>query len=306
MVTSSAYDVCHEKKIPIVQTLHNYRVMCPIGIFYRDGHICENCFSSGMKSCIIHKCWKNSYFKSFLLVRAVVQFKKRKIFKERVSGFICPSSFCKDKYLKYGLSAEKFFVKPNFLYEDPGVSDKNQNYAVYVGALRNHKGVKTLIKAWQMVDKDFSLKVVGDGPLKEELILSSKGIAVQFLGQKTLEETIELIKKANFLIVPSECYETFSRVVMEAYACGVPVIISRLGALEEIVEDGKTGLLFEPGNPKDLAEKVSFLCNNPQIRNQMAQNARKVFQEKYTMEKNYEILMGIYQKSLLTVREANI
>lgn len=306
VLTSSAYDVCHEEKIPIVQTLHNYRMMCPIGIFYRNGHICENCLSSGMKSCLIHKCWKDSFFSSFLLVRVVSQFKKRKIFKEKVSGFICPSSFCKEKYSKYDLPPKKIFVKPNFLYEDPGGADKSQNYAVYVGALRNHKGVKTLIKAWQMVDKNFSLKIVGDGPLKEELILSSKRLSVQFLGQKTLAETIELIKKSSFLVAPSEWQETFLRVIIEAYACGIPVVTSRLSSLVERVEEGETGLLFEPGNPKDLAEKINFLHNNPQIRNQMAQNARKLFQKKYTMEKNYQILMDIYQKVLLRSKEMSV
>lgn len=143
----------------------------------------------------------------------------------------------------------------------------------------------------------FHVKIIGDGPLKTDLedMLKAKGIKdIEFIGRKSYQQCMRLLRNTQFLILPSLCYENFPVVIMEAYASGKPVIASGLGAMAELVEEGKTGLLFEPGNPEDLADKMQWMVENEDACIEMGKNARKVFEEKYTAEKNYQILMNIY------------
>ena len=299
MLTASAYAACYDAGLPIVQSLHNYRIMCPIGVFFRGGRVCEDCVAKGFWRCVAGRCWRDSYLKSFLLARVVFSFRKDGIFEKKVSAFSCPSRFCKDKYLRYGLPEEKIFLKPNFISDvfcPPAEAERN--YAVYAGALRDYKGVRTLIRVWENLEERFSLKVIGDGPLKEELVRSARGLPVEFPGQKSLEETLEIIKNAAFLILPSECYENFPRVVVEAYSLGVPVIASRIGALAEIVEDGKTGLTFMPGDAEDLRDKIECLVADPDAVIRMGKNARKFAEEHFNSEKYYQELMNVYQMAV--------
>lgn len=299
VISPSAYDACYDEQIPLVQTLHNFRLLCPIGIFFRQGKICEECLSSGKINAVFHKCWKNSYLKSFLLVQVVGRLVQKVVLQKKVNAFICLTQFAKEKFIRHGVPQEKIFVKPNFLDEDPGPATNKQLYAIFVGALRDHKGIRTLIRAWREIKNSPLLKVVGSGPLEAELKGLSKSLNIEFIGQKPFEETLVLIKNASFLILPSECYETFGRVIIEAYACGVPVIVSRLGALEEIVEEGKTGVSFNTGDIKDLARKIEELVHSPQRVKEMGLYARRNFEEQYTLEKNKISLEGIYQKVLL-------
>ncbi|MBF0522432.1 MAG: glycosyltransferase family 4 protein [Candidatus Omnitrophica bacterium] len=299
VITPSVYDACYDEKLPIVQTLHNYRFLCPNALFYRREKICSHCVSSGIQQAILQKCWKNSYLKSFLLTKIIHSLQKKQILTNKVSCFIAPSAFCKQKFVENGFPAEKIFIKPNFLnknFDRP--LETRKDYALYVGALRDYKGVMTLVKAWAGISNPLALKIIGDGPLKKDLMILSRGLPIEFLGQKPQEETMRLMQGASFLIVPSECYETFSRVIIEAYACGVPVIASNIGAIKEIVEDGKTGVLFKSGDVEDLAIKIRCLLGNPQVARQMGQNAYKIFDEQYTAEKNYQVLMNIYRKAM--------
>ncbi|MBF0523116.1 MAG: glycosyltransferase family 4 protein [Candidatus Omnitrophica bacterium] len=297
MVTPSVYDACYDERLPVVQTLHNFRFLCPNAIFYRQGQICEKCVLSGKCFGVIYKCWKGSAVKTFFLVRILEHMRCRKILENKVARFICLNRFAEKKFVEYGLPREKISIKPNFLDKAPEPTPASGGYAIYVGALREYKGVNTLVNAWGKVGKGARLKIVGDGPLKEELVKSSAE-GVEFLGQKTLAETIDLIKKAAFLVLPSICYETFPRVIVEAYACGVPVITSRLGGLPELVEEGKTGFLFRPGDADALAEKIRVFFDNPEVARRMGETARKVYDEKYIAEENYRILMDVYQQAI--------
>ncbi|MDO8662388.1 MAG: glycosyltransferase family 4 protein [Candidatus Omnitrophota bacterium] len=298
MISPSAYDACYDEQIPLVQTLHNFRFLCPIGIFFRQGKICEQCPSLGKISAVFYKCWKNSFLKSFLLVKVVGSLVQKVILQKKVSAFICLTHFAKERFVQLGVPQEKVFIKPNFLDEDPGADMNKDSYAIYVGALRDYKGIRTLIRAWREIKNAPLLKVVGSGPLEAELKGLSKDLNIEFVGQKHFRETLILIKNASFLILPSECYETFPRVVIEAYACGVPVIVSRLEALKEIVEEGKTGVFFNAGDIGDLALKIDRFIQRPQDLKAMGLHVRRNFEEQYTLSKNMVLLEDIYQKVL--------
>jgi glycosyltransferase involved in cell wall biosynthesis len=227
-----------------------------------------------------------------------------------VSKYICLTEFARNKFIQGGFPADKIVVKPNFINPDPGVENHCDGYALYVGRLSNEKGINTLIKSWKVLNEEIPLKIVGDGPLADfvaENVQFLRGVSLQ--GRTSAEEVSKLMGKALFLIVPSEWYETFGRVVIEAFAKGTPVIVSNIGALAEIVEDGVTGIHFETGNAKDLAAKVKWAANHPEEIHQMGQNGRRNYEEKYTVEKNYQMLMDIYKEAILlhpgkTVRAA--
>ena len=297
-VTPSAYDACYDSGIPIVQTLHNYRFLCPIGVFYRKGQLCEDCLRVGIMSAVVNKYWKNSYVYSLILVRILKQFEKKKIFSEKIDKYIALSPFSRQKFVDNRFNPEEIFIKPNFIELDSGPAQMNGKYGLFIGALRDYKGIKTLLKAWKNSKIDFPLKILGAGPLQEELKIYVKGEKVEFLGTKPLTETLSLIKASLFLVVPSECYETFSRVAMEAFACGVPVIATNHGALKDLVENRRTGLFFERADSNDLAEKIDLLVKNPSLAKELGENARKVYQERYAESENYDQLIEIYSRTI--------
>ena len=174
------------------------------------------------------------------------------------------------------------------------------DYAVFIGRLSHEKGVHILLRAWKNC-RGMLLKILGDGPQNLEFrrVSSEHGIKnVEFLGLRSHSETLKMLEKAEFLIMPSVCYETFGLPIIEAFACGKPVIASNQGAMADIVADGKTGLLFTPGDSGELANKAKWLWNHPRECRKMGENARKEYEAKYTPEKNYRMLMAIYQKAI--------
>ena len=299
-ISPAAYYVVKKKGIPVVQTLHNYRVICPGSLLMRNGHVCENCLKKKVPwPGVIHGCWRNSKAGTALVVVMLVVHRLLRTWTEQVDVYITPTEFVRRKFIEGGLPAEKIVVKPNFVYPDPGIGEHKENFALFVGRLSAEKGVRTLLSAWRLL-KDIPLKIVGNGQLMTEVKerVERERFAVEVLGWRTREEVLALMRNASFLLFPSEWYETFGMTIIEAFACGLPVIASRLGAMAEIIEDGRTGLLFEPGNPEDLAAKVEWLLSHPQELARMSKEARAEYEAKYTAERNYEMLMAIYHRAL--------
>jgi glycosyltransferase involved in cell wall biosynthesis len=221
--------------------------------------------------------------------------RKRGSYDRMVDKYIALTEFSRQKFIQSTFSAEKIIVKPNFL-PDPPQANYGGDYAVCVGRLSPEKGVDVLIDAWKRLPP-FPLKVAGDGPQRVQLQrLASPN--VEFVGQIEKSEVLNLILQSRFLVFPSLLYETFGRAIIEAFACGKPVIASRLGSAAEIVEDKKTGFLFEPGNPDDLAAKARILIDDTALTEELGRNARREFEEKYTAEKNYTQLLSIYNSVL--------
>jgi glycosyltransferase involved in cell wall biosynthesis len=219
--------------------------------------------------------------------------------RKAVDVYVALTAFSRGKFVAGGLPADKLLVKSNFVYPDPGTGAGAGQYGVFVGRLSAEKGVETLLKAWQSLGDRVPLKIVGDGPLAETVrAAAAQGAGVEWLGSKPLAEVYPLIGEAAFLVLPSQCYENFPRVVIEAFAKGTPVIASRLGAMAEVVDHGRTGLHFEPGDALDLAVKVRNLVDDPLLQSRMRRAAREEYEGKYTAECNYETLTGIYEQAL--------
>jgi len=296
MITPSVYYALYDNGIPIVHTLHNYRFFCSKGIFYRKGKVCEKCRGNCFFPSVIHRCFRNSYLLSYFFYRALRTHFKKSTFNKIVDCYIVLSSFSKNKFIKLGLPENKICIKPNFVNIEIDDKEEIQDYSLFVGRLVDYKGIKTLIEVYKQLP-NCKLKIIGGGPLDTYLKkVTEKNCNIKLLGQLTHKETIKYIKQTKFVVFPSECYENMPRVIIESFACGVPVVASRLGAMAKMVTEGKTGLHFAPQDISDLISKIRWLYNNPAKIEEMGRQAKKEYQRQYTAEKNYHILMDIYER----------
>lgn len=301
LLSPSIYDACIEEKVAVVQTLHNYRTVCPGALLTRNGEICENCLKGSPYQSVIYGCYRNSRLATLAVANMVAYHKRKRTWNNKVDCFIALTKFAKMKFIEAGFPENNISVKPNFVWDNLSqnqplsIDKERKKNALFVGRLSKEKGVMTLLKSWEEVQID--LQIVGAGPLDLNALVD-KGKFVHFLGQLDGSSVLKLMKESAFLVMPSEWYEGFPMVLVEAFSQGLPVVGSRLGSMAEIIQDGVTGLHFEAGNAADLAEKVRWMDEHPNEREQMGRNARKVYEENYTPEKNYQILMGIYQKAV--------
>lgn len=298
LISPSVYHTLKAEGIPVIQTLHDFRFLCVTAFFMRDGNICEECKGGSVFRSIWHGCFKGSRIGTIPVALMLKLNQYLDTFRKRIDAYICLTKFQKKIFAEACFDENKLYVKPNFV-ED--ISDGNKiikgDYAVFVGRLGEEKGVKILIEAWRTL-QEVPLKIIGDGPDgdKSKKMVSDFGIKnIEFLGFRPHGECMRVLDGANFLVMPSIGYETFGLTIIEAFSQGKPVIASNLGAMADLVIDNKTGLLFNPGNPNDLGDKVRWLWENPDECKRLGQNARREYEAKYTPEKNYEMLMEIYR-----------
>lgn len=279
IISPSAYAGCKDAGVAVIQKLNNYRLICPSATMFRNGKACEVCLKSNPCWSAFYRCYRHSFLQTLAVARMINSNWERKTWAQLVDIFITETYFVKKKHVERGLPAGKIVAEPVFLPNPPRPSYKDSDYAVFIGRLSPEKGVLTLLKAWR--DIPLVLKIVGDGPLKcyiEKEIKDKQLKNIDFLGFGPRQECLTILCKARFSIVPSEWYEPFGRVVMEAFACAKPVIASRFGGLEEVVGGGFTGLLFEPHNAENLKEKVVTMLEQKDKTLQMGRNARKIFE----------------------------
>lgn len=301
LISPAAYYACREAGTPVVQTLHNYRLFCPAATFFREGHLCEECVEHSLLRSLRYGCYRDSRAATAAVTSMLAFHRARHTWTEMVDCYIALTEFSRQKFVAAGLPVEKIVVKPNFVHPDPGPRPSFGEYVVFVGRLSPEKGLHTLLSAWKQLSTRIPLHIVGDGPLLHKLDARKSRLGLSgviFRGRLSRESTLENIRRARFLVFPSEWYECFPMTLIEAFACGVPVIASRLGAMEEIVADGRTGLLFTPGNAEDLAAKVEWAWTHPQEMEAMGRAARAEYEAKYTAARNYKLMMEIYRSAV--------
>ena len=301
LISPSACYACRDADVPIVQTLHNYRFFCAPGTLFRNGRICEECVEHSLWRGVWHSCYRASRPQTVAVALTLAIHRRLHTWTRMIDCYIAPTEFVRTKFIAAGLPSDKVFVKPNFVDLDPGERRSVGEYAIFVGRITPEKGLRTLIAAWVLLEQRIPLVIVGDGPLRKELEqeVIQKGMSnVVFGGSLPNAETIRMMKGAKFLIFPSEWYETFGNAMIEAFACGIPVLCSNLGAMQELVADGRTGLHFEPGDPADLAAKVNWGWGHPVEMDEMGRAARFEYEAKYTPKQNYDLLMTAYRFAL--------
>ncbi len=297
LISPAAYYAAKSESIPVVQSLHNYRLLCPASTFYREGKPCEDCLGKGIPwPAVLHGCYRSSRLATGVVAGMTTLHRLMRTWQRTVDRFVALSHFSAEKFIAGGLPAGKIVVKPNFIAPDPGPGSGAGRYALFVGRLAAEKGIETLLAAWEQLDETLPLKIVGDGPLAsfvEERCTDNPRIA--WLGWKSGSEVMQLMSEATCLMMPSEWYECCPKTLIESFAVGTPAVVSRLGAMAEMVEHERTGFHFEPRNPHDLASQIKRLVGDPALASKMRHFARQQFEEKYTADLNYEQLMNIYR-----------
>lgn len=299
LISPSVFWAAASKGVPVVQTLHNFRLLCPQATFLREGRVCEDCLGRRLPwPALKHRCYRESALQTGAVAAMVMLHEGMGTWRHKVTRYIALNEFCRRKFIEGGVPAERIDVKPNFVDQlgTPDWSDRRGG--VYVGRLSVEKGVTTLIDAMRSLPT-CSVAVIGSGPLEAEV----QAIAGEaWLGARPLGEVMARLSRAAYLVLPSACYEGFPRTLVEAYACGVPVIASRHGSLQELVKEGRTGLLFEPGNAAALAECIRWAKLNPQAMLEMGRAARAEYEALYTPEKNATQLEGVYRRAMADLR----
>ena len=297
LISPAAYAAARTAGVRIVQSLHNYRLHCSNGYFLRDGRICEDCLGKSFPwPAIQHACYRSSRAASTIVAGMQAFHRVLGTWRNRIDRFIACSQFARDKLIASGMPAERITVKPNFVRPDTGAGEGEGGFAVFVGRLSPEKGIAMLLEAWTKLPEPMPLKIVGDGPLAEQVAdAARRDPRIELLGWQPLDQVLKIIGAARFLVMPSIWYETFGRTIIEAYSKGTPAIVSRLGAMAELVTDQQTGLLFNAGDPVDLVQKIQSLLRDANELRRMRARCRTEFELKYTAEENYRQLMEIYQ-----------
>jgi glycosyltransferase involved in cell wall biosynthesis len=297
LISPSILWACHEQQVPVVHTLHNYRLLCPGANFIRDGKPCEDCTQGSLWQSVAHGCYRDSRTQTAAVALMLSVHRARKTWTRAVDYYVALTEFARRKFVTNGIPAERITVKPNCVDPDPGQRSGEGSYALFVGRVSEQKGAYTLLRAWRRLPKNITLQVIGDGPARRELEAeaASQGLSnVTFMGRLPRERVISAMKGARFVVFPSQLYENLPLTILEAFACGVPVLASKLGAMSEVVEEGRTGLFFQAGDAEGMARVVKRAWEQPEYMARLGENARKEYESKYTAATNYQHLMQIY------------
>jgi glycosyltransferase involved in cell wall biosynthesis len=306
LISPSAYAAAQDGGCAVVQTLHNYRLVCPNGLLFRAGRPCEECLGRSVAwPAVLHKCYRQSRAAGAVSASMLAVHHAAGTYRRMVDAYIAPSEFVRKKLILGGLPGEKIHVKPHFVSPDPGLGLGAGGFALFVGRFSPGKGIDTLLAAWPLLSgpRRIALKIIGDGEMADQVRQAAGGCPnIEWLGRKPSGEVRRIMGDAACLIHPSECYETFGLVVIEAFSKGTPVIAADHGAAGELVAGSGAGLLFRAGDPHDLARKVEELIGGRADAAGMRLRSREEYEARYTGDRNYEQLMDIYQRALSRVR----
>jgi len=308
LISPAIYYAARAEQVPVVQTLHNYRLLCPSATFFRDGQVCQECSGKRVPwPAVKHACYRKSIGGSAVVVGMLSVHRALGTWNRMVDAYIALTRFSRDLFVDAGFPAGKIFVKPNFT-ENPALAWRPAGGgALYAGRLTPEKGIETLLEAWRQLGGTVPLRIIGDGPLADRVrAFAAEAPNVRYDGWVDRAQLKEIFQESTFLVVPSTWYEGLPLNVLEAYACGLPVIASNIGGLAEIVRDSQTGLQFAPADSADLAAKVRWAVSHPADWERMRHHARSEFELRYSEEPAYQGLMQIYRAAIGRVSESSL
>jgi glycosyltransferase involved in cell wall biosynthesis len=303
LLSPSVYYAARRASVPVVQTLHNYRLLCLKATFFRQGKPCEACANLFVPwHGVLRRCYHGSIAHSVSVASLLVVHRVLGTWQRQVDLFVAVSAFTRTKYLQSGFEPDRIVVKPNVLSVEPRIGRGDGGYGLIVGRLSEEKGLATVLAAWRLSPSNPPLLIVGDGPLRSLEQDVSADSSVRFLGHRSRAEVYELLGRAAFLIAASEWYETFGLAIVEALACGTPVIAAHIGAFTELIEEGVTGLFFRPGDIGSLQNAVDRIIASPFHLRVMRESARNSFVERFGKARNYDALIEIYLSAQRAMR----
>lgn len=305
-VSPAAYGVAKQAGAAVVQTLHNFRMGCPSGLMYRQGSPCEDCLGQAVPwPGVLHGCYRGSRAQTGVVATMLALHRLRGTYRNDVDLYLAPSDFLREKAVQSGLDPERVVLKPNFLAPDPGLKPGFGDYALFVGRLTETKGLITLLNAYEQKESGLpDLRIAGEGEL-EGLVQTAADAdqRITFRGPLSRDQVLSEMSGALALVFPSVWYENFPMTIVEALACGLPVLASRLGALPELVSDGQNGALFAAGDPVDLGDTLAALAANPIQLRAMSSSARSTYLASYSGDIAYDRLIEAYERALGKVNQ---
>lgn len=293
----SVYRAAFTQRVPVVQTIHNYRLFCPAGTAFRNHHPCLDCLTRTVPwPAVAHACYRSSRAQSAVAAAAVGVHRALGIFGHYIDLFLALTRFQRDLMVTAGLPAGRIRVVSNFLEPDPGVADREREGFLFVGRLAEEKGVPVVLAAAAL--EPGVLTLAGSGPLQALVEQAAESGHVVYVGELDRESVLEAMRRARAVVIPSVWFEGFPLVVLEAYATATPVIASRTGSLAEVVEDGVTGLLFDAGNPVALARLLRWAREHPEELRRMGVAARLVYEKQHRGATHLAALLDVYRTVL--------
>jgi glycosyltransferase involved in cell wall biosynthesis len=298
LLSPAVYDAAEAEGVPVVQSLHNYRLLCPNAFFVYDGKTCDACLTKSLAwPGIVRKCYRDSLAGSAVLAGSMAWHRLRGTWKKKVHTYIALSEFSRRTFIRGGLPAERIVVKPNSVHPDPGSGTGSGGYAVFMSRLSPEKGLAIALDAWSRLEQPIPLKILGAGPqaaLAAEAAVRNPHI--EYLGKQDLARVLEIIGEAACLVLPSVNYEHCPKVILEANAKGTPVIASAIGAMAEMVAPGRSGLLVPPGDSAALAQTIGEAFAKPEMLAALRPSSRAWYETPYTAEQNYGRLLAINER----------
>ncbi len=295
LLTPSVYAACARRGVPVVQTLHNFRLFCPAATFFRQGAICHECVEKSLFSSVRHGCYRHSRVQTAAVAGMVRTLRRPDGPARAIQRFIVLTEWHRRRFAELGVPGDKLVVKPNFLADAPPIAREPGEYALFLGRLSVEKGVLRLADIWRHLP-DLPLRIAGEGPLQEQMRdLTEDMPQVRLLGKVSSEERDGLLARARFVVVPSLWEEGLPLVILEAFSAGVPVAVSRLGALPSVARQ-EQGVHFDPQQSRAAAEILAEFAADARRLQQCSRAARAEFEDKYRSEVNYQRLMEIYRE----------
>ena len=289
----SVFSAAVAQGVPVVQTLHNYRLICPAATAFRDGRACTDCVGRALPwPAVAHACVRGSRQQSLVAVATSTLHRARGTFARDIARYISLTSFQREMMIEGGLPDDRICVIPNFLEPDPGIGGASREGVLFVGRLAREKGIEVLLDAAAILPG--VVRVVGTGPLASLAQRAGARGDIAYLGSRSRSSVGEEMRRALALVLPSIWFEGFALVVLEAFASGTPVIASRIGSLAEVIEDGVTGLLVEPHSASDLCDRIRWACDHPDEMRRMGLSARRRYEDRFRGRTHLSALMDTY------------
>ena len=295
LISPAILNVCRDYQLPVVMTVHNYRLVCPNGLFMVNANVCESCSGGKEYWCVLKNC-ENSIFKSIGYALRNTVARVRRLYLDNVAVFAVLSEFQRQKLIQEGFLAERITVVPNMSNPPEIIENDLGEHIGYVGRISPEKGVETLVDAARICN-DIPFQAAGRYEKMLSLVENAPN-NLNFLGHLNQSEVSIFLNHSQVYVMCSTCYEGFPAALVEAMLHGRPVIASGHGGIPEVVEDGKTGLLFEPGNAEDLAQKIRYLWEHPELCREMGEAGREKALREYSPEIYYKRLMAVYEKAI--------
>ncbi|MDP2958889.1 MAG: glycosyltransferase family 4 protein [Longimicrobiales bacterium] len=301
LISPAAHHAARGAGAAVVQTLHNFRLLCPNAQFLRDARPCESCLGKAVPwPGVVHRCYRKSAAASSVVAGTISLHRALRTWHTQVDAFVALSRFARDRFVAGGLPADRITVGGGWMEDDVAPpSGVPGDHLLYVGRLSEEKGVRVLLEGWRRFTGPQGLRIIGDGPLGAEVEEAARRDAqITWLGRRTRGEVLDAMRRAYALVFPSICYENAPGVLAEARAAGLPVVASRLGSAAEIVTGSGSGVLFDAGDPAALARAVTDLLGDGARRASLSANARRSYEAELTPERAYERLRAIHGLAL--------